>query len=238
MKQPWDSILTFVEPALSKNSVLHSVYIFEIAKNRVSSFKAKYQKEYIRDQVFSKYVDYSFNFFNLAREVNFAFYLTNNGSANLSDKIDEIILAILLLNQNLEEYLKPEPFWPLDFTYSSMTMLSIHRFLSAVTSNEFSYYAKGEDLKNPLLLEKFKFLQQNVKSLLDEIDNIAIRLGLIPTEVDGDLVYLSPISAEGKAIQRVDDFNHLDKWVDAVERDEVIDLDDLDRKIRESGYLA
>jgi hypothetical protein len=45
-------------------------------------------------------------------------------------------------------------------------------------------------------------------------------------------------SAEVKALNRLTDLDNPDQWVVAVTRDEKIDLEDLDKKIRERGYLV
>jgi hypothetical protein len=57
-------------------------------------------------------------------------------------------------------------------------------------------------------------------------------------EVDGETIYLNPDSAERKAIQRLKDIDDPEQWITAVDRDEEVDLEDLDKLIKESGYLV
>jgi hypothetical protein len=61
---------------------------------------------------------------------------------------------------------------------------------------------------------------------------------LVPFVLDENTIYLSPNSAEGKALERLKDIDDPEKWFTAVDYNEEIDLEDLDKKIRESGYLV
>lgn len=58
----------------------------------------------------------------------------------------------------------------------------------------------------------------------------------IPFEVDGEVIYLSPNSAEGKAVQRMKYVDDPDQWVTILDEDEEIDLDELDERLRQRGY--
>jgi hypothetical protein len=90
-------------------------------------------------------------------------------------------------------------------------------------------------MKNPSnwTLE-FKSVCLNIISLIENDCNSE----LIPFEMAGETIYLSPNSAEGKAILRLNDIDNSDEWITVVEKNEKIDLEELDRKIRESGYLV
>jgi len=58
----------------------------------------------------------------------------------------------------------------------------------------------------------------------------------IPCEVDGETVYLSPSSAEGKALQRIRNPISEDEWVTEGEIGEDIDVDALNKRLRKRGY--
>jgi len=58
----------------------------------------------------------------------------------------------------------------------------------------------------------------------------------IPCEVDGETVYLSPNSAEGKALQRIRNPIPEDEWVTEGEIGEDIDVDALNERLRKRGY--
>jgi hypothetical protein len=57
----------------------------------------------------------------------------------------------------------------------------------------------------------------------------------IPFEVDGEVVYLSPNSAEGKALQRIRNPTPEDEWV-TVEADRDIDMKAVRQQIKQRGY--
>lgn len=58
----------------------------------------------------------------------------------------------------------------------------------------------------------------------------------IPCEVDGETVYLSPSSAEGKALQRIRNPIPEDEWVTEGEIGEEIDVDTINERLRKRGY--
>ena len=60
----------------------------------------------------------------------------------------------------------------------------------------------------------------------------------IPFEVEGETTYLSPDSAEGKALQRIDSLDPDDptQWITVVEEGQEIDDKALDQWLRERGY--
>ena len=57
----------------------------------------------------------------------------------------------------------------------------------------------------------------------------------IPFEVDGEIVYLSPNSAEGKALQRIRHPIPEDEWV-TVEAAQNIDMEAVRQRIKQRGY--
>ncbi len=57
----------------------------------------------------------------------------------------------------------------------------------------------------------------------------------IPFEVDGEIIYLSPNSAEGKALQRIRNPIPENEWV-TVEADHDIDMEAVRQRIRQRGY--
>ncbi|PSO49455.1 MAG: hypothetical protein BRC33_06900 [Cyanobacteria bacterium SW_9_44_58] len=60
----------------------------------------------------------------------------------------------------------------------------------------------------------------------------------IPFEVEGETTYLSPDSAEGKALQRIDSLDPDDptQWITVVEEGEEIDVDGAFNRLRKRGY--
>jgi len=61
---------------------------------------------------------------------------------------------------------------------------------------------------------------------------------LIPFELEGEITYLNPNSAEGKALQRIDSLNADDstQWITVVEEGQEIDDEALDQWLKERGY--
>ncbi len=57
----------------------------------------------------------------------------------------------------------------------------------------------------------------------------------VPCEVDGETVYLSPTSAEGKALQRIRNPIPEDEWV-TVDTEHGIDIEAVRQRIKERGY--
>jgi hypothetical protein len=58
----------------------------------------------------------------------------------------------------------------------------------------------------------------------------------IPCEVDGEFLYLSPNSAEGKALQRLPDIDCPTKWVTLVEEEQEIDIEPGLERLSKRGY--
>ena len=58
----------------------------------------------------------------------------------------------------------------------------------------------------------------------------------IPFEVDGEVTYLSPNSAEGKALQRIRNPIPEDEWITVVEIGEDIDMEVVRERIKKRGY--
>ena len=60
----------------------------------------------------------------------------------------------------------------------------------------------------------------------------------IPFKVEGETTYLSPDSAEGKALQRIDSFDPDDptQWITVVEEGQEIDVDGALNRLRQRGY--
>ncbi|AFZ43503.1 hypothetical protein PCC7418_1304 [Halothece sp. PCC 7418] len=61
---------------------------------------------------------------------------------------------------------------------------------------------------------------------------------LIPFEIEGEMTYLNPDSAEGKALQRIDSLDPDDptQWITVVEEGQEIDDEALDQWLKERGY--
>jgi len=61
---------------------------------------------------------------------------------------------------------------------------------------------------------------------------------LIPFEIEGEITYLNPDSAEGKALQRIDSLDPDDptQWITVVEEGQEIDDEALDQWLKERGY--
>jgi hypothetical protein len=58
----------------------------------------------------------------------------------------------------------------------------------------------------------------------------------IPLEVDGEVIYLDPNSAEGKALQRIENPIKEDEWITVGEIGEEIDMEAIDKRIKQRGY--
>jgi len=60
----------------------------------------------------------------------------------------------------------------------------------------------------------------------------------IPFEIEGEMTYLNPDSAEGKALQRIDSVDPDDptQWITVVEEGQEIDVDGALKRLRERGY--
>ena len=60
----------------------------------------------------------------------------------------------------------------------------------------------------------------------------------IPFEFEGEMTYLNPDSAEGKALQRIDSLDPDDptQWITVVEEGQEIDDEALDQWLKERGY--
>lgn len=73
-----------------------------------------------------------------------------------------------------------------------------------------------------------------------KFDNTEVPLEsiLIPFNTEDETIVPSSNSSEAKALSRLVDLDNPDQWIIAVTQDEKIDLEDLDKKIRESGYLV
>ncbi|PNW59135.1 UNVERIFIED_CONTAM: hypothetical protein BEN50_00585 [Euhalothece sp. KZN 001] len=61
---------------------------------------------------------------------------------------------------------------------------------------------------------------------------------LIPFEIEGEMTYLNPDSAEGKALQRIDSLDPDDptQWITVVEEGQEIDDEALDQWLKDRGY--
>jgi len=61
---------------------------------------------------------------------------------------------------------------------------------------------------------------------------------LIPFEIEGEITYLNPDSAEGKALQRIDSLDPDDatQWITVIEEGQEIDDEALDQWLKERGY--
>ncbi|NJM75903.1 MAG: hypothetical protein HC852_09090 [Acaryochloridaceae cyanobacterium RU_4_10] len=97
--------------------------------------------------------------------------------------------------------------------------------------------SENERLKILAYIESAKSDALAIQQKLESI-NTHLQPQGIPIEIDGEMIALSPNSAEAKAIQRLNDLEDPDKWITVMERDEEVDLEELDKKIRESGYLV
>lgn len=60
----------------------------------------------------------------------------------------------------------------------------------------------------------------------------------IPFELDGETIYLSPNSAEGKALQRIQDTEPDDssQWITHGEIGEKVDVEAINERLRQRGY--
>ena len=60
----------------------------------------------------------------------------------------------------------------------------------------------------------------------------------IPLEVEGEAIYLDPNSAEGKALQRIQDFDPDDpnQVIAIVEKGQEIDLEAIGERLQQRGY--
>lgn len=58
----------------------------------------------------------------------------------------------------------------------------------------------------------------------------------IPLEVDGEVIYLDPNSAEGKALQRIENPIKEDEWITVGEIGEEIDMEAIYERIKQRGY--
>lgn len=70
-----------------------------------------------------------------------------------------------------------------------------------------------------------------------EISNSQVSPG-IPFEVDGQVIYLSPNSAEGKALQRIEAMEAGEEveWITTIREGDSIDEEALDKWLTERGY--
>ncbi|MFM7439650.1 MAG: hypothetical protein ACKO2V_13775, partial [Snowella sp.] len=57
----------------------------------------------------------------------------------------------------------------------------------------------------------------------------------IPLEVEGEVIYLDPNSAEGKALRRIDKPIGEDEWITVGEIGEEIDMEAINEKIKQRG---
>ena len=58
----------------------------------------------------------------------------------------------------------------------------------------------------------------------------------IPLEVDGEVIYLDPNSAEGKALQRIENPLGEDEWITIGEIGEEVDMEVVRERIKQRGY--
>jgi alpha-acetolactate decarboxylase len=60
----------------------------------------------------------------------------------------------------------------------------------------------------------------------------------IPLEVDGEVIYLDPNSAEGKALQRIQDLDPDDpnQVITIVEKEQEIDVEVIWERLKQRGY--
>lgn len=58
----------------------------------------------------------------------------------------------------------------------------------------------------------------------------------IPLEVEGEVIYLDPNSAEGKALRRIDKPIREDEWITVGEIGEEIDMEAINEKIKQRGH--
>ena len=58
----------------------------------------------------------------------------------------------------------------------------------------------------------------------------------IPLEVDGEAIYLDPNSAEGKALQRIENPLREDEWITIGKIGEEVDMEAVKERIKQRGY--
>jgi len=59
---------------------------------------------------------------------------------------------------------------------------------------------------------------------------------LIPFEIEGEMTYLNPDSAEGKALQRIEESIPEEDWSTYGTIGEEVDVDLLNKRLQERGY--
>jgi hypothetical protein len=117
----------------------------------------------------------------------------------------------------------------------------IRSIVYAISLFNFSAYFSDAEVKEknrPLFRETIVCIDKYLKKFREVQGHLFENLSTVPSESDGQPIYFNLNSAEGKAIQRLSDIYDSEKWVVAVNRDEEINLEELDIKIRESGYLV
>ena len=58
----------------------------------------------------------------------------------------------------------------------------------------------------------------------------------IPLEIDGEVIYLDPNSAEGKALQRIENPLREDEWITIGDIGEEIDMEAVRERMKQRGY--
>ena len=143
-----------------------------------------------------------------------------------------MIGAISIISQYLKDYLLA-----LEFNYASETVSYIQRFLSEFVTDEFSFHVKDENQRSSSLFQKFEALQSQARLLLNRLGEIATGVGLIPFEVEDEIVYLSPDSSEGKALSRIrDSQGNTDHWDTVVEPGENVDLEEVSQWLEVNDF--
>lgn len=128
--------------------------------------------------------------------------------------------------------------------FKSVKELLVEKF--NVFKNEIELLGKIKDLADLYLLAisgmknpsnwslEFRSVCKSIVSIIEDRENSE----LIPFEIEGETIYLSPESAEGKALQRIDAINAGEKveWRTTIRQGDLIDEDDLDRWLTKRGY--
>ena len=58
----------------------------------------------------------------------------------------------------------------------------------------------------------------------------------IPCQIDGETVYLSPASAEGKALSRIRNPIPEDEWITVAQESDHVDMEAVKQRIKQRGY--
>ena len=198
MQTDWKHIGSLLQGKLDFNDPMAALVSLQETGELLINFENQYSQYFNDDE--AKFIADLRRDSNIARKMHFGIHLINWRSSDWLESLKQSADGISMIRSLLEDFLTlPNSIGRSEIIYDFMEFAT-----QTLKTDPSKIQFKAKDDTETILFKQYiECVDSEVRSLLTKIHEIAEKEGFIKSEVEGKVVYLSPDSAEGRAIQRI-----------------------------------